>query len=269
MKNCLQSITLTLLSLLFVLSLSSCTLNIYDCEVLKSESLDFIDEKNYTDNYVIKIGQSTFNARYISSKKSNLTNETFDIYGIVEESSDIIRKRIRVNSKTGVIVGFSNINPYPNIDNIDKLSDDELRETVELMMDGLADFKQYNEFEIKRPHSSNSVYYLKWQVKRDLLCNIKTEIYITTDGSITSFDRTDACPSDLTTSFVNNTKRDELIKKKIKAYLGVDSVKAVTYEVQEEVLTYYDNVPAIIYNVKVVENGFEQTMYLVVCKRTN
>ena len=269
MKNCLQSITLTLLSLLFVLSLSSCTLNIYDCEVLKSESLDFIDEKNYTDNYVIKIGQSTFNARYISSKKSNLTNETFDIYGIVEESSDIIKKRIRVNSKTGVIVGFSNINPYPNIDNIDKLSDAELRETVELMMDGLADFKQYNEFEIKRPHSSNSVYYLKWQVKRDLLCNIKTEIYITTDGSITSFDRTDACPSDLTTSFVNNTKRDELIKKKIKAYWGVDSVKAVTYEVQEEVLTYYDNVPAIIYNVKVVENGFEQTMYLVVCKRTN
>lgn len=253
-----------ILSVIMILSLVGCARGAYICDVVENESADFVAGKSRSEDYVIRIGEATFDTQYISSKKSNLTNEIYDVYGIVEGDPCVIRRRISVDAKTGEVVGFSNISPYPQIDNIDKLSDAELKEIVESLMGELADFAQYNEFKADRPHSSDSVYYLLWQVKREALCNIKVEVYITASGSITSFYKADACPDELTKPFVNDTERDRLIEERIKAHPGIDSVEDTVYEIQSEVLTYYNNAPAIIYDVKIVEDGFAQVICLVI-----
>ena len=263
-KRLVQAINLVIMSLLIVFSSGSCALKVYACEVIENESIEFVSEKDNSNNHIIQIGQSTYDAQYYSSQKSTLTNEIFDIYEIVEESSDLIKSYIRIDSESGRIIGFSNINPYPNIDNIDEMSDAELKETVELMMWNLADFTQYNEFKVKRPQSSNSHYYLVWQVKREALCNINVQIHITAEGAIKDFSIIDACPPNLTKSFISNAERDKLIQKRIKKHLAVYSLEGITYEIYSEILSYYHNTQAIIYQVTIVENGFEQLICFVI-----
>ena len=63
---------------------------------------------------------------------------------------------------------------------------------------------------------------------------------------------------------MNDTERDRLIEERIKAHPGIDSVEDTVYEIQSEVLTYYNNAPAIIYDVKIVEDGFAQVICLVI-----
>ena len=142
---------------------------------------------------------------------------------------------------------------------------EEEKETVEAMMGDLVDFTQYNVFKLKRPHSSNSYYRLVWQVRRELLCNIFVEVRITSGGLIMSFDKADDCPDDLTRSFVNASRRDELIRDKIKSHLGVDSIEEVEYDIVSEVLGYYNNVPAVIYTLGVVDaDGFAHVILFAI-----
>ena len=195
MKKCLLgSIGLVIISMLILISYNGCASNDYTCKVADDRNLEFISEEDNGKIVFIELGDTTYEAQYHSSRQSSLTNEIIDVYGVVDKSSNLIISRIRMNSDTGQVVGFTNISPYPIIEDIDGMSDTELREIVESMVSDLAGFSQYNEFRVSRPQSANSSYYLLWQVKRDLPCNIKVEIYITADGLIKSFSMTDACP---------------------------------------------------------------------------
>lgn len=266
MKNkFLQSLFVLALCLGMILSCTSCAITAYACDIMEDELVDIVSEKDTSKVHTIQIGHSTYDTQYISSKQSSLTNEIFNIYGIKEESSELVRSRIRINSQSGAVVGFSNINPYPQIEKIDDIADEKIKEIVEAMMSDLVDFSQYNEFELKRPHSSNSTYYLVWQVKQELLCNNKVEIYISSDGFIKNFDKTDACPTDLTKSFVTTNTRDNLLEDKICEYLGVETIDGIQYEIQSETLSYYNGSNAIIYVVKVADDdGFSQLIPLVI-----
>ena len=265
MKN---KISLSILSILLcmglLLSFTGCALTAYACEVIEDGSFEVSAEKSDADDRVIQIGSSTYSVKYDSSVRSKLTNELFDVYGVVEESSNLIRSKIKINSQTGEIYSFSNITPYEKIDDIANLTDEALKVTVEQLMAELVDFSVYNTFEISRPHSSNSVYYLVWQVQQDLMCNIKLEIYISFDGAIKSYHRTDACPNNLTRSFVTTDDRNTLLQNEISEYLGVESLDGIEYEIQTETLSYYDNKEAIIYSVKILNDGFEQMISLVI-----
>ena len=261
MKTYLCYIFSVALCLLLTFSSASCALSAYACEIVESESVDVFTERMHTDNRTIHIGGTDFNVRYLSSSKSNLKNGISDIYGIVDGDSVSEIGHIRTDSATDAVIGFMNVNPYPAIDKIDLLSDTELKETVEAMMGDLVDFTQYNVFKLKRPHSSNSYYRLVWQVRRELLCNIFVEVRITSGGLIMSFD----CPDDLTRSFVNASRRDELIRDKIKSHLGVDSIEEVEYDIVSEVLGYYNNVPAVMYTLGVVDaDGFAHVILFAI-----
>lgn len=264
-KMYLYSICLIVLCLLLTFSFAGCALSAYACEIVESESVDIFTERMHTDNRTVHIGVTDFNVRYLSSSKSNLKNGISDIYGIVDGDSVSEISHIRTDSATDAVIGFMNVNPYPAIDKIDLLSDTELKETVEAMMGDLVDFTQYNVFKLKRPHSSNSYYRLVWQVRRELLCNIFVEVRITSGGLIMSFDKADDCPDDLTRSFVNTSRRDELIRDKIKSHLGVDSIEEVEYDIVSEVLGYYNNVPAVMYTLDVVDaDGFAHVILFAI-----
>ena len=263
-KNLARSLILLIIGVLPAFSFVGCSQHAYACKVIESESIDVASEKDNTQNYVLQIGQSKYNTIYLSSKKSKLTNDTFDIYGIAEESSTLTWKRIKVNAKTGEIIGFSNISPLPAIKNINKLSDVELKQAAELTLAELVNFEQYNHFEMTRPDSSTSNYYMVWQVKRELMCNIKVEISINSEGSITSFSKTEACPSTATKSFISSHQRDELLEEKIREHLGVDTLDGIEYTIQSEILSYCNNLPAILYSVNIVEDGFSQLIVLAI-----
>lgn len=263
-KNILRSIVLATICLGLILSCTGCALTVYACEVIENGSLEVSTENIVADSQIIKVGPTTYNVKYDSSVKSILTDEVFDIYGVIDESSELIKSRIKVNSQTGEVYSFSNITPYQDIINIGELSDDELKAIVEQMMGDWVDFSVYNTFTVSRPHSSNSMYYLVWQVKQELMCNIKLEIYITFDGAIKSFHKTEACPSSLTKSFVTLNERDGLLETKICEYLGVESLDGIVYEIQSETLSYYNNKSAILYSVKIIDDGFEQLIALVI-----
>ncbi len=80
-----------------------------------------------------------------------------------------------------------------------------------------------------------------------------------------SFDKADDCPDDLTRSFVNASRRDELIRDKIKSHLGVDSIEEVEYDIVSEVLGYYNNVPAVMYTLDVVDaDGFAHVILFAI-----
>ena len=265
MKTYLCYIFSVALCLILIFSFASCALSAYACEIVESESVDIFTERMHTDNRTVHIGVTDFNVRYLSSSKSNLKNGISDIYGIVDGDSVSEIGHIRTDSATDAVIGFMNVNPYPAIDKIDLLSDTELKETVEAMMGDLVDFTQYNVFKLKRPHSSNSYYRLVWQVRREWLCNIFVEVRITSGGLIMSFDKADDCPDDLTRSFVNASRRDELIRDKIKSHLGVDSIEEVEYDIVSEVLGYYNNVPAVMYTLGVVDaDGFAHVILFAI-----
>ena len=265
-KNLLRLITLIFMSISLIFSLCSCTLNTYACEVIESESEEFVSETT-TKERIFKIGQSTYRMQYLSSQKSGFTGEVIERYGILEPdgTTDHILQDIYIDAKTEEIILFHNINPYPAIENIEKMSDSEIKETVELLLSDLADFSQYNHFELKRLQNNPSrTYHLKWQVKREIMCNINVNVYITAEGLIKIFYKTDACPTNISKSIVNDAERDELIEKKLKEELGKEAFARSEYEIFSETLTYYNNEPAVIYSVEIIENGFSQVKVLVI-----
>lgn len=244
--------------------LAGFTVKAYACEIIDANMLEVRSSNVSAESRVLTIGQSTYTLQYDSSVRSELNNEVFDKYDVTDESSEPANGWIKINAQTGEIAGFSNISPYPRIDGMEEMSDDEIKTAVERMAGELADFSQYNTFTVSRPNSSGSLYYLVWQVRRDIACNIKAEIYVTSDGVIESFSRTDACPEDMSGSFLSDEQRDRLLEEKICEYLHVDQLGGLTYEIESETLTYYRNEPAVIYQVSVIEDGFVQSILLVV-----
>ncbi|MBQ9848443.1 MAG: hypothetical protein IJO64_05240 [Clostridia bacterium] len=241
-------------------------MNTYACEVIESESEEFVSETT-TKERIFKIGQSTYRMQYLSSQKSGFTGEVIERYGILEPdgTTDHILQDIYIDAKTEEIILFHNINPYPAIENIEKMSDSEIKETVELLLSDLADFSQYNHFELKRLNGHPLyAYSLKWQVKREIFCNISVRVYITSDGSIDSFDKEDACPTDIERSLVSDAERNQLIEDKLKEELGDETFARSEYEIFSETLTYYNNEPAVIYSVEIIGNGFSQVKVLVI-----
>lgn len=244
--------------------LAGFTVMAYACEIIDADRLEVCSSGVSAESRVLTVGQSTYTLQYDSSVRSELNNEVFDLYDAADESSEPANGWIKINARTGKIAGFSHISPYPRIDGMEEMSDEEIRAAVERMAGDLADFSQYNTFTVSRPSSSNALYYLAWQVRRDIACNIKTEMYFTSDGVMESFSMTDACPEELTGPFLSDGQRDGLLEKKICEYLEVDSLSGLAYEIQSETLTYYKNKPAVIYQVDVMEDGFVQSILLVI-----
>lgn len=265
MKNkILRSVFVLALCFGTLLSCISCAGKAYACNIINDASLEVSAENDNADKQTIKIGDFTYNVIYDSSVRSNLTNDLFDIYGVVDGSSELVISKIRVDAKTGEIYSFSNMTPYQKIDNIDEMTDEALKAAVEQLAAELVDFDKYNTFEVVRPQSNGAMYYLVWQVQQELKCNNKVEIYITLDGEIKHFYRTEACPVSLTTSFITQESRNALLEDEICEYLNVRSLDGIEYEIQSETLSYYDGKDAIIYSVKIIEDGFGELISLVI-----
>ena len=183
---------------------------------------------------------------------------------MVDENNNMTEKMIEINSRTNEIVCFSGITPYSKIENIELLSDDELKVAVEQTIGDTVDFSVYNTFTVERYDSELNTYHLVWQLKREMLCNVKLDLYITAEGFIEKYSKTDSCPNSLTRSFVSNSERDTLLENSICEYLNISSIYEIEYEIQSETLSYYKGKSGIIYAVKIISDGFVQLIVLAI-----
>lgn len=260
----MSSIGILLLSTILVLACTGCAnTNVYAAEIVGNSSFEKdVDISTAVIDRTISIGDSAYDVKWSKSVQSELTDELYDIYEVVDSPDEFMPGKIKLNAKTGEVVRFSHINPFPDIENIDNLSDGELKSAVEQLIGDMVDFSQYNVFEVSRPTSSASEYNLWWQVKRDLLCNIALEIVISKDGAIETFSKTDACPGNLSRSFVSESERNKLLEDEICGYLGIKSLENVELEIISETLTYFHNESSVMYAVKIVRDGFTQVIMI-------
>ncbi len=261
-NNLRNSIEILLLSAILVLTCTGCaSTNAYAAEIISNSSFEKdVDSDIEAANRTITIGNSAYDVKWSQSVRSELTDDLYDIYEVIDSPDKFMPGKIKLDPKTGEVVLFSQINPYPSIKNIDDLSDNELKSAVEQLMGDSVDFSQYNVFKIYRPISADADYSLRWQVKRDILCNIGLKIVISKDGAIKMFGKTDACPNDLSRSFVSESERNKLLEDKIRDHLDIKSLENVEYEILSETLTYYHNENSIMYVVKIMYEGFPQVV---------
>lgn len=259
-----------LLAFVMIFTCTNCAVEPYACEVLDGSVENTETVNNHAPEQKISIGSHSYNVQYASSSAVFANGTVKDKYEVKGTSDQQHPSVIKIDSKTKEVTHFSGIAPYPAIENIDQLSDDEIKSVVEQLTAELADYSIYNEFTIYRPSSTggSKKYRLHWQVKREILCNIGVEIYITSSGVIERFSKTDNCPDDRNGSLLPDDERDRLLEEKICEHLDVKSMGDYTYEIVLEELTYYKNQPAVVYGVLIIDSqGFCHMISLVIYEK--
>lgn len=262
--------------MLCALALFTCTgckgSGTYAAKVVTNEAFadDNVEGAVDTGITTITIGDSVYNVKWSKSVRYESSNDLYDAYEVIGKSdkSDYPGK-IRLDPKTGEVIFFLNVEPFPAIENMDTLSDDELKAAVEQQLGDLADFSQYNVFEVKRPIYNNGYtdISLSWQVKRDILCNISIAVTISENGVINTFSKIDSCPDGTAESYIPKDERIKLLEAEICSHLGVKSIDGVNYEILSEMLIYYHSKNCISYSVKITDElGFPELVLFRVCE---
>lgn len=204
-----------------------------------------------SDIDTISIGDFSYNVELTESARSASNDRIYDVYR-VDGSPD---KTIGLDRETKEVVYFSNIAPYPAIENFGTLSDEELKAAAEKLMSDV-DFSQYEHFEALHSDLDEFKSRLNWQVERDLLCDIGISVYVTENGSITLFRKTDACPDDLYKSFISDDERDRLLEGALHEYLKELDIKASEYAefyIMSETLSAFRGKDCVIYDINIID----------------
>ena len=222
----------------------------------------------------IRIGSKDLPVQYEYSQRSSTDGEMRHEYAVLG-FSDVGSHCITLNDD-GQWIQLIGIEPFDTIENISSLSEQELRGTVERMMENRIDFSVYNRFELRHTHSGND-YILKWYVERDAICNISFTVWIDSDGNIDYATLTDACPESFTEPFLPDFLQEHLTRKALKdrAEKRGYEYDVAEFTIDDEVLTLSYGKRAINYSVSVtttdgwcmvyvmtiVENAFGYTCY--------
>ncbi|HBL83475.1 MAG: hypothetical protein A2Y17_04045 [Clostridiales bacterium GWF2_38_85] len=251
-------LSFTFLMLAICINYMGCTSSLYTCEIIdSSQENDFFN--NNTDKLSsVEINGKIYNLVYKKSRLSELTNEKIDHYSItagtgLEESSEPL---ISIDSEHNDILFYLGITPYPAIDEIEKLSDEELKNAVEELMSDEIDFAKYNDFSAFYPGSIRNCI-LTWQVKYDYTLNVKLIVYINSEGLIYCVQKIDSCREGVVAPFLSNDERDTLISKKLHEKLKIDANEIINFTIESELLTLNRGKDAVDYTVKATtEDGF-------------
>ncbi len=181
-----------------------------------------------------------------------------DRYTLTDAPEDSFHPKITTDTETGALIGFSGFQPFPPIADIRSLSDEELKAAVEAQLGALFDFSVYNTFEAHcNPNNGGRHhYFLRWQVEREMLCNIGLTVRLTEDGCIDYVQKSDACPAEIPAHLREEKERIKQIEAKLRDHLGRMSLHGIEYEPTEETLGLSHEKPVIGYLVRIIEDGF-------------
>jgi predicted translin family RNA/ssDNA-binding protein len=143
------------------------------------------------------------------------------------------------------------------------MSESEIKNAVEKVLSPDIEFQKYNVFSLDRLFDNS--YMLSWQVKRDMLCNIRLDVWIDSDGVIYHLIKTDACPDSLKSSFIDDKIRDNLIWAKIRQQYKSFPNGYFNFSIESATLSEYKKNDAIIYSIKVTDSeGFVELIVMVI-----
>ncbi len=267
MKNNLFCV---ILAVLLCINFSGCAISTYACDIIDTAS----PENNfYNDNgklNSITINGNIYTVNYVKSTISELTNNQIDRYSVIEGAGSelIYNPTIDLNGDNGNLMFFAGITPYPAIENIKNLSDTEIEKAVKKLLSDTIAFSKYNDFSLLHSDLTGE-YTLTWQVKHETVCNINIKIVINSQGYIYLFNKIDSCREDFKETFLNNTKRDEILNSKLHEKLKIESKDNIKFYIESELLSLYKGEDAVIYTVKVTDDeGFSQLFVLVISKNS-
>ena len=92
---------------------------------------------------------------------------------------------------------------------------------------------------------------MKWQVVRDLPCNISVHLVVKKGGEIITFLKTNACPEHLTKQFISDQVRDELLLQELNSKHTDCSIES--FSIESEILSLYKGENALLCTVKSVD----------------
>lgn len=241
------------------------------CAASKTTNV-FRETQYYTEEYLqdqtlrsISIGNTEYSVQYQSSKRSSFDLKMCHRYTV---GSGDPCGTIWVDS-AGNWTYFSLLYPFDPIMNIESLSDEEVKAAAETIMGDAVDFSVYNTFSINKIATG---YQLQWQIKRELPCNISLIVYLDSDGAIYSASKNNACPNDLSESFVSIEQRDALIFETLssRALQKGEEFAPAKIKVTTEMLSLYEGNRSILYTVGVTDaNGYVSVYPIVIMQTEN
>ena len=232
-------LSLLLAGALLLSSLAGCAVSGYAYEIAESDGMtDSGLSEKAGEITSIKINGRDFDVSYDSSKESVFNGERLDVYNVGQNGKIIVNE----NGQIRLISGFS---PFPGIGDVASLSEDEIKTRIENAIGQSADFSRFNKFSTSVSEDGSAT--LVWGLERGILRNVRIEVTVGSDGEITYFSSTDACPEDLQTLSIGNDERDEYLMKCLTEKYG--SVSFAKINIVSEVLTLYKSKPAILYVV--------------------
>lgn len=247
-----------------------CTSTTYDCRVWDDE----IQEHVYlpeAERDTITIGTKEFQVTYENSSEM-IDGRMYHDYSVAVSDYELPENPVHQPEITllddGTLYSFSNIYPFEKIENVDSLTEEELRVTVENLLGGFVDFSVYNEFTV--PGTNRRSYDLVWSVTRDIPCNIYLHIAINEEGYIEEFFRAEFCADDFSKPFIKEKKRDRLIMQALEENYSKKGtgIEPDHFEIHSEILTCDGTNNAIHYWVIVYdERGFSEMLQVVLTER--
>lgn len=249
MKNNFMRVIITLivaqLAISIVLvSFSGCVVQAYAAEIYEPDlEINEYTVNEYPKTSVFAFGQE-YNIKFASYKLSNFTNERIEKYHVADEERGTISF-----DENGDIVELSFFGHLPSY--IFELSTTEaIRIAVEAELSELTDFSIYNDFSLETWKNDGTLD-MKWQVIRELPCNIAVHLVVNPDGEIITYLKTKACPDHLSKRFVSDEVRDDLILKEIQNKHTGSVIES--FSIESEVLSLYKGKDALLYTVQSVD----------------
>lgn len=253
--------------------MTGCSVKAHACDILsQTETIkEAAPESANKSRTAITVNGVNYSVVYKQTNESELNGKTYDKFTVSADgqSADTQSAFITVDSSTDELASFSGITPFSRITDISLLTDEELKTKAEAAIGNCADFSLYNVFTVTKNApvgDTGTQYVLKWQAKRDMLCNIVLEAYVNSEGDINMFYKTNACADGLKAAFISESERDTLIRDTLCEKMKTDSLSDV--EILAETLSLYHGKNAVIYSVKATDsNGFGGTHVLVITQQ--
>ena len=248
MKNN-KHILITLMSVylaicIALLNFSGCSVKAYAPEIYESDSeISEFPAGEEPRSSVVVFGQK-YDIAFSSYKISSYTNERIEKYHLIDNERGSISF-----DKDGDIVKLSFLGRISN-DAFDLESTEDIRKSIEAELDELADFSVYNDFSLTT-WAIDGTLDMKWQVVRDLPCNISVHLVVKKGGEIVTFLKTNACPEHLTKQFISDQVRDELLLQESNSRHTDCSIESISIE--SEILSLYKGENALLCTVKSVD----------------
>ncbi|MBQ8498117.1 MAG: hypothetical protein IJ489_11785 [Clostridia bacterium] len=203
---------------------------------------EFFDEE-IPPQKTFEIGGKTIDLTYKYSKK----------YGIFQSDCYFanVDKRYHFD-ENGNVISIRDNDLFPAIENIESLSEEEIKEAVISLLSNTFDLSVYDTFAFH----NNTAYYLRWEISDK---TISFDVTVDQTGKIDYISITDQCPDEEPLRIDDKT-RDRLLKSAIQKEIKDD----FTFEIRSAKQTFDENGNnAMQYAVAVTDqNGFGRGIFI-------